>query len=469
MPPLPPPASEIRIPQPEVSALVAGYADVLVVGAGPAGIGAALGAARCGAKVILTERYGYPGGSATVALVMPFMSGHTQESRLRQSGVEILYPTDHGKGTRVIAGVFTDVIERLVGLGGAVPPSETTGYVTSFDPEILKFVLADLLDENNVQTLYHVFATGYLQDDQYTTVFFQSKSGPIAIRAHCVVDCTGDGDIAVFAGASFDFGRKVDHLAQPMTHYFRMGCFERSAFMDYVQKHPAQWYGVFGLWELVQKATKEGNVSLPREDILMFASPHQQEVSVNSTRITGVRGIDIFDLSRAELEGRKQVRSVVDFFKRYVPGFSDSYLLQSGVQVGIRETRRIIGDYIITGLDILNTRKFFDVIARSAYPLDIHNPKGKGTHLERLPDGQSYDIPLRCLLPKGCTHLLVAGRCISGTHEAHSSYRVMPVAMTTGQGAGVCAALSALNKCATREVDYKEVQSELEKQKASLW
>jgi hypothetical protein len=124
-------------------------------------------------------------------------------------------------------------------------------------------VLADLLAENNVQTLYHVFATGYLQDDQYTTVFFQSKSGPIAIRAHCVVDCTGDGDIAVFAVASVDFGRKGEHLAQPMTHYCRMGCFERSAFMDYVQKHPSQWYGVFGLWELVQKATKEGNVSPP--------------------------------------------------------------------------------------------------------------------------------------------------------------------------------------------------------------
>ncbi|MBN1602393.1 MAG: FAD-dependent oxidoreductase [Chitinispirillaceae bacterium] len=469
MPPLPPPSSETRIPLPPARALVAGYTDVLVVGAGPAGIGAALGAARSGAKVILAERYGFPGGSATVALVMPFMSGHTQESRLRQSGVEILYPTDHGRGTRVIAGVFTDVIERLVSLGGAVPPSEMTGFVTSFDPEILKFVLADLLDDSDVQTIYHVLATGYIQEEQYTTVFFQSKSGPIAIRAHCVVDCTGDGDIAVFAGASFDYGRNVDHLTQPMTHYLRMGCFERTAFMDYVQKNPSQWYGVLGLWELLQKATKEGTLNIPREDILMFASPHPQEVSVNSTRITGVSGIDIFDLSRAELEGRKQVREVVDFLKRYVPGFNDAYLIQSGVQVGIRETRRIIGDYILSGLDILNTRKFFDVIARSTYPIDIHNPKGKGTRLERLPDGQSYDIPLRCLQPKGCSHLLVAGRCISGTHEAHSSYRVMPVAIATGQGAGVCAALSALNKCATRDVDYKEVQSELQNQKAILW
>lgn len=469
MPPLPPPPSENRIPLPPSQALIAGYADVLVVGAGPAGIGAALGAARSGAKVILAERYGFPGGSATVGLVNPLMSAHTQESRFRQAGVQILYPTDHGRGTRVIAGVLTEIIEKLLSKGGAIPPSEITGYVTTLDPEILKFVLAEMLDKAEVQTLYHVFATGYIKEEQQSTIIFQSKSGPVAIRAHCVIDCTGDGDVAVFAGASFEYGREIDHLAQPMTHYFRMTDFELPAFRDYVHNHPSQWYGVFGLWDLVEKATADGKLNLPREDILMFASPHPQEVSVNSTRVTNASGIDVFDISRAECEGRKQVYEVVEFLKQYVPGFKNAYLVQTAVQISVRESRRITGDYVITGQDILETRKFYDVIARSAYPLDIHNPKGKGTHIERLPDGKSYDIPLRCLLPKECTHLLVAGRCISGTHEAHSSYRVMPVAMATGQAAGVCAALAALCRCATRDIDYKEVQTELQKQNASLW
>jgi hypothetical protein len=254
-----------------------------------------------------------------------------------------------------------------------------------------------------------------------------------------------------------------------MTLYFRMTGFERPAFMEYIHNHPEQWYGVFGLWDLIEKATAEGKLNLPREDLLMFASPHSHEVCVNSTRVTEASSVNIFDLTRAECESRKQAHEVSEFLRMYVPGFSNAYLAQTGVQIGIREGRRIIGDYILTGQDILEARKFYDVIARSAYPLDIHNPKGKGTRIERLPDGESYDIPLRCLLPKGCTHLLVGGRCISGTHEAHSSYRVMPVAMATGQAAGVCAALAAKNKCETRSVDYRDVQTELRKQNASLW
>jgi len=154
--------------------------------------------------------------------------------------------------------------------------------------------------------------------------------------------------------------------------------------------------------------------------------------------------------------------------KNYVPGFENSYMVQTGVQVGIREGRRILGEYILTGTDVLEARKFPDVIARCAYSLDIHNPKGKGTRIERLPPGESYDIPMRSLIPLNCDHLLTAGRCISGTHEAHSSYRIMPAAMATGQGAGVCAAICALNQIDVRSVDVSEVQKELRRQKASL-
>src|SRR5581483_669962 len=157
-----------------------------------------------------------------------------------------------------------------------------------------------------------------------------------------------------------------------------------------------------------------------------------------------------------------------EFLRRYVPGFEKSYVAQSGVQVGVRETRRIIGDYQLTADDVLAARKFDDAIARGAYPIDIHNPTGTGTVLKRLPPGEAYDIPLRALLPRNTDGLIVAGRCISGTHEAHSSYRVMPIVMATGQAAGVCAALAARTARPPRAVPARAVQRELVRQGASL-
>src|SRR5690606_27987645 len=147
-----------------------------------------------------------------------------------------------------------------------------------------------------------------------------------------------------------------------------------------------------------------------------------------------------------------QMRQIMAFLKRYVPGFADAYLMQSGVNVGVRETRRIVGEYVLTADDLLGARKFDDVIARGSYPVDIHNPQGKGTVLKRLPPGEAYDLPLRALIPQRVENVLVAGRGISGTHEAHSSYRVMPIAMATGQAAGVCAALAAASDTPPRSV-----------------
>jgi hypothetical protein len=249
---------------------------------------------------------------------------------------------------------------------------------------------------------------------------------------------------------------------------FRMAEFQRAAFENYVKENPQQWRGVHGLWDLVRKATTAGELKLPREDILFFATPHEGEVSVNSTRVTRVLGTDVWDLSYAEWHSRMQMRQIAAFLRRYVPGFERSYVVQSGVNVGVRETRRILGDYQLTAEDVLSARKFDDAIARGSYPVDIHNPKGSGTVLRRLPPGEAYDIPLRCLLPRGSEGLLVAGRCLSGTHEAHSSYRVMPIVMATGQAAGVCAALAARFKVSPRSLDFKEVQKELRRQGASL-
>jgi hypothetical protein len=466
MPPLLPLKARTEVALPPRSGTLAATPDVLVVGGGPAGIGAALGAAAAGAKVLLAERYGFLGGNATAALVMPLMSFHTQ--RGKSSAARNLMPADHGNGDPVLAGVVRKFLERLVASGGAIAPSEETGYVVPFDPEMFKLVALDLLDEAGVEYLFHSFAASILGSHHVDGVVFETKSGPVVASPKVVIDCTGDGDLAAMAGCPYEVGRDEDALVQPMTLMFRMADFEQQAFDAYSAAHPDQWRSVHGLWDLVGKATAAGELDLPREDMLFFGTPHEHEVSVNTTRVTQVLGTEVWDLTYAEWLGRKQMRQTVAFLRKYVPGFEKAYLVQSGVNVGVRETRRILGEYQITADDVLSARKFDDVIARSTYPIDIHNPSGKGTVLQRVPEGDAYDIPLRCLIPLEAANLLVAGRCISGSHEAHSSYRVMPVAMATGQAAGVCAAISAKLALKPRDVPARTVQAELLRQGADL-
>jgi hypothetical protein len=469
MPPLSRPDSAQEVTLPARTATVAADVDVLVVGGGPAGIGAAVGAAGAGARVVLAERYGFFGGNATAALVMPLMSVHTQARSPLPGAAQPLMPQDHGQGDPVIAGVLQLLLERLVAAGGAIPPSPATGYVIPFDPETFKLVALDLLDDAGVGFLLHSFATDVLaKDGQVEGVAFATKSGPVVVRARTVVDCTGDGDVAALAGAPYEVGREEDHLVQPMTLMFRMFEFQRAAFEAYVAAHPDQWRGVHGLWDLIREASAAGELDLPREDILFFGTPHPEEVSVNSTRVTRVLGVDVWDLTYAEWQGRRQMRQIAAFLRKYVPGFEASYVGQSGVHVGVRETRRITGEYVMTVDDVLNARKFDDVIARSTYPVDVHNPRGQGTMLKRVPPGEAYDIPLRALLPLGVEGLLVAGRCISGTHEALSSYRVMPVSMATGHAAGVCAAIASRAGTPPRRVAPDDVQRELARQGANL-
>jgi glycine/D-amino acid oxidase-like deaminating enzyme len=469
MPPLGRPAVLNKVKLPPRDGLLFAETEVLVVGGGPAGLGAAVGAARAGANVILAEQYGFLGGNATAALVLPFTSFYTNlRNPPPKNGNLRLFPPDTGAGEKVIGGVMTELLERLVEAGGAVLPSSSTGYTVPFDPEIFKTTALEMLDDAGVNYLLHAFASGVLKEHDTTGVIFETKSGPGLIRARVIIDCTGDGDIAAMMGAPYEIGRAEDGLVQPMTLMFLMNDFQFPEFADYVRHHPEEWNGVQGLRELIRRAYSEGTPPLPRDDILFFGTTREHQAIINSTRIIKVMGTDVWDLTYAEREGRRQVKELVDFLRRYVPGFNKAYLDQSGSTVCARETRRIKGEYSLTEDDILQARKFPDVIARGTYPVDIHSATGGGTILKHLPPGEAYDIPLRCLLPKGVDNLVVAGRCISGTHEAQSSYRAMPICIATGHAAGVCAALAARQNTPPRDIAMNNVQDELIRQHANL-
>lgn len=438
--------------------------DVLVVGGGPAGLGAAIGAANAGAKVILAEQYGFLGGHATAALLLTFASYYASSTFIKEQREFELFPTDHGVGPSIVGGVLERLIERLVKAGGAIPPSYETGYVVPFDPKIFKLVILDMVNEAGAELLFHALASGVINHEGLRGVVFETKSGPIVIKAKNIIDCTGDGDVAAFAGASYEVGREEDGYTQPMTLLFVMEGFQKKLFQKYVEQHPDEWSGVQGLRTLMEEARKRRELDIPRGDILFFGTMHEDKVNVNSVRITRVSGIDVLDLTYAEVEGRRQIKQIANFLRKYVPGFEKAYVAQSGTTVGVRETRRIIGEYKLTSEDIVEARKFEGAIAHSAYPIDIHNPTGKGSTFKRLTPREWYDIPLRCLIPLEIENLLVAGRCISGTNEASASYRVMATCMATGQAAGVWAALASRSDQTPRNVAYLEVKKELIRQ-----
>ena len=466
MPALKRPDETVRLPLPPRQALLGGETDVLVVGGGPAGLGAAIAAADAGARVVLAERYGFLGGNATAALVMPLMSFHTQMPTAEKKGATTLLPTDHGPGDAVVHGVLARLLERLVRAGGAIAPSLETGYTVPFDPEWFKLIALELLDEAGVEFLFHAFASGVLPRSE--GVVFETKSGPLAIRAKVIIDCTGDGDVAVQAGAPYEVGR-ADGLVQPMTLMFRVTEFLRTEFDELRARQPEG---------MARRARPVGAGAPGDRGGRAQPAARGHALFCHAARERGQRQQHPrYARARRRCLGPELCRVVQPppdapdrrFPAALCPRASRTRTsCKAACRSGVRETRRVLGEYQLTADDVLGARKFDDAIARGAYPVDIHNPKGSGTVLKRLPAGEAYDIPLRCLLPRNTERVIVAGRCISGTHEAHSSYRVMPIVMATGQAAGVCAALAAHTGITPRQVPVREVQRELVRQRASL-
>jgi hypothetical protein len=303
---------------------------------------------------------------------------------------------------------------------------------------------------------------------------FATVGGPRDVEATVTIDATADAFVAAAAGCALQTGDARGRV-QPASLMFRLSHVDLQALAAYVRAHPAEMRtslppadrspatitAVAGLYELWAAAQADG-IDIPRELVSFFVTPYPDEVTVNMTRVTDIDPLDPDDLTRAEIEARGQAMRLVAFFRERVPGFANARLAATGTQIGIRESRRIVGVYTLTADDILARRTFDDAVARSAYPIDIHNPSGSGTTTtHRLPPGTSYEIPYGCLVPQTVDGLLVAGRCISTTHEALASTRLTPTVMTLGQAAGTAAAVAAATPVRPRDVDARVLRERL--------
>ncbi|MFQ6131478.1 MAG: FAD-dependent oxidoreductase [Armatimonadota bacterium] len=425
------------ITEPARETPIAKEVDVVVAGGGPAGLCAAVASARLGVNTLLIERYGFLGGMATAGLVNPFMNFHLD-------------------GVPIIQGVFEDWIEGMRKRDGYADRVGRSDNV--FDPEAAKFSATELCQEAGVDMLLHSFVDNVLVEDGRIEAVCCAGKARLAATGQVFVDCTGDGDVATWAGCPFELGREEDNLMQPMTLNFNVGGVDP-------EKAPA--HGT-ELQEYYDQARQRGEIDCPRENVLFFCTVRPEEIHFNTTRVIGVNGADTLDLTKAELEGRRQAEQFVQFLRKYAPGFENSYLLETGTQIGVRETRRIMGDYVLTKQDVLECRKFEDGICRARYVIDIHNPAGTGTVIMDLPPHEWYEIPYRCLLPKGMDNLLVAGRCIAADHAAHSSLRVMPIAAAIGEAAGTAAAMAVQRSLAPRELPAADLREQLVAQGANL-
>jgi len=443
--------------------------DVLVAGGGVAGVAAAVASARLGAKTLLVERYGFLGGMATAGLVNPFMTHRTSD------------------GKPLIAGLFDELCARLDALGGR--------RGNCFDSEAMKFVLQEMVLEAGAKLRLHSSAvSAVMEGNGVRGISVLGKCGIEEIEAARVIDATGDGDVAFSAGAPFEKGDPVEGIPQAMTMMLDIGGVDLARALEYVRAHPDQMQfpklspdsviedlmkgpiSVAGYFDLVAEARARGDFPIPGDLVFYISRPACDEVGVNTTHVGGVDGTKAEDLTRAEIEGRRQAVALAKFFRDYIPGFENSRLVRTGAQIGVRETRRIMGEYVFSAQDVISGAKFPDAIARLAYPVDVHSPKGEGytraqEHASRPqapPPGDWYEVPYRCLVPRRVENLLVAGRCVSSTQEGHGAIRIMPCCIAMGQAAGAAAALSLREDVPPRKLDSALLRAVLVDQGALL-
>jgi hypothetical protein len=390
--------------------------DVLVVGGGSAGSAAAVAAARAGARTILVERYGFLGG--TGAAVLDTFYG---------------FYTPGSKEKKVVGGIPDEVVARLESRGVLVKRPNTYGAGTglTYDPETLKVVWDELTTEAGVKVLFHVYFVDVLENrGRLAGAVIGTKQGLLAIQARAVVDASGDADVAARAGAPFEDAGALG-IAQSLTTTFKV------INVDVVR---ARTFPKEELWALMERAATEG-YDLPRKEGSAHASPLAGVMVTNMTRVAGVDATNPEALAKAEKEGRKQALEYMRFLRDKVPGYERAQLGALSTNIGVRETRRIRGKYWITREDVLAARKFPDAIAQCGAPIEEHH-EGSDTRWEYLPDGATVDIPFRALLPLGVEGLVVAGRCLSASHEAHASIRSIGQCLAMGQAAGLAAALA---------------------------
>lgn len=404
---------------------------MIVVGGGFAGVAAAIEAARKGLQVLLIEKYNCLGGAAMNCLVMPFMPYWTIDP-------------ETGKQTILTGDIFTQIITELEKLGGTLQSKDST-----FDEELLKLVLNRLCIAHGVELLFNTTVVGVqVENGALVSIKAWGKSRMLELTADYFVDATGDAELSVLAGCDYHVGRKEDGLCQPMTLCFRVAGIDMEKFREN-RKYITPRYREF---------QEKGLIKNPREDVLLFKTMHDSILHFNTTRIVKLDPTDPVAVTKAELEAREQVFELHNFLKNNIPGFEASYVLSTAMQIGIRESRMIKGEYTLTQEDLKSLARFEDAIAVANYDIDIHNPEGSGTSHYYFGKGEWYEIPYRCLLPVGTTNLLVAGRCISSTHEAQASYRIMPFCSELGQAAGAAISVAKESGKTLRDIDIKQLQ-----------
>ena len=413
---------------------VRGYYDVVVAGSGPAGICAAVAAAREGAKVALVERYGVVGGNLTTGYVGPIL------------GMV-------GKGT------MRDELVELLG----VPENDMIGVTgRAHDFEMAKIRLMQFVNHPNIDVYLQTTVTDVIkEEDTLKGIIATSGEGQFALLGKVTIDATGDGIVSYLAGATTEKGRE-DGLMQPVTLEFTIDGVDESKGDICIGDVDDVMLGDERFLDYCKRLSLEGEIPERIAAVRLHPTTHSGERQVNTTQVNGVDMTRVDHIFKADLELREQMLTLIDFFHKHIPGYENCRIISSGTTTGVRETRRVIGDYIITAEETAAGCRFDDVIVhRAEFIVDIHNPEGSGQAEEHIQYCDPYDLPYRCFTPKGIENLYTAGRCISGPHRAHASYRVMSICMAMGEAVGVAAAMCSEKGCTPRALDVKELQNRL--------